>query len=315
LSITTAILPLLVYFACFLSYIKLLASLLSVRLLSPILEIPCFLCYMAQTTHQQLATTISSRIMFSYEVSKLGRTSNSIDVPHMEFPSISSPVEKKAQAFNFFADAIEPQLRLSPYNEVSPFLATSRVSFTPTHYLLLLLLPPLLPVRFRLLFLRQNPYHIFSRFSFATATTTLATGFASACYSCARTPTLSSPETRLLPFPRFLSLFLSPSHYLLSCSNNQDYRLQLLQLPLFSPTAFLLPNPYLRLYHLHYGLFRFHPLFLRMLLEFPYYNFSYQAPTLALLVPIPSSPSFASASTPSLLLAHCCHLQLKLCEL
>jgi hypothetical protein len=42
----------------------------------------------------------------------------------MEFPSISSPVEKKAQAFNFFADAIEPQLRLSPYNEVSPFLAT-----------------------------------------------------------------------------------------------------------------------------------------------------------------------------------------------
>jgi hypothetical protein len=145
LSITTAILPLLVYFACFLSYIKLLASLLSVRLLSPILEIPCFLCYMAQTTHQQLATTISSRIMFSYEVSKLGRISNSIDVPHMEFPSISSPVEKKAQAFNFFANAIEPQLRLSPYNEVSPFLATSRVSFTPTHYLLLLLLPPLLP--------------------------------------------------------------------------------------------------------------------------------------------------------------------------
>jgi hypothetical protein len=42
--------------------------------------------------------------MFSYAPSTLGRKSNSMDIQLIKFPTISSPVETKAQAFNFFSD-------------------------------------------------------------------------------------------------------------------------------------------------------------------------------------------------------------------
>jgi hypothetical protein len=63
--------------------------------------------------------------MLSYSVSKIGRSQNSQDVQHLKFPPISSPVELKSQAFNYFSDAVQPYLRTSPFTEISPFLTSS----------------------------------------------------------------------------------------------------------------------------------------------------------------------------------------------
>jgi hypothetical protein len=60
--------------------------------------------------------------MLPYVPSKLGRTSNSMDIQLLKFPTISSPVEMKTQAFNFFSDAIEPHLQSCPFGEVSSYL-------------------------------------------------------------------------------------------------------------------------------------------------------------------------------------------------
>jgi hypothetical protein len=63
--------------------------------------------------------------MLSYSVSKIGRSQNSQDVQHLKFPPITSPVELKSQAFNFFSDSVEGHLRTLPFTEVSPFLTSS----------------------------------------------------------------------------------------------------------------------------------------------------------------------------------------------
>jgi hypothetical protein len=70
----------------------------------------------------QLSTTTSPSIMLSYSVSKIGRSQNSQDVQHLKFPPISSPVELKSQAFNFFSDSVEPYVLTQPFTEISPFL-------------------------------------------------------------------------------------------------------------------------------------------------------------------------------------------------
>jgi hypothetical protein len=48
---------------------------------------------------------------------------------------------------------------------------------------------------------RRHEYPSDQRILFCYCYYNSDTGFASACYSCARIPALSSPETRLLPFP------------------------------------------------------------------------------------------------------------------
>jgi hypothetical protein len=63
--------------------------------------------------------------MLSYFTSKIGRSQNSQDVQLLTFPAISSPVEFKAQAFNFFSDAVAPHILTKPFTELSPFLMSN----------------------------------------------------------------------------------------------------------------------------------------------------------------------------------------------
>jgi hypothetical protein len=67
----------------------------------------------------QLSTTTSSSIILPYSVSEIGRSVNSQDIQHLHFPSISSPVELKFPAVNFFSDSVKPYLRNSPFTEIS----------------------------------------------------------------------------------------------------------------------------------------------------------------------------------------------------
>jgi hypothetical protein len=63
--------------------------------------------------------------MLSYFVSKIGRSQNSQDVQLLTFPEISSPVEYKSQAFNFFSDAVEHHIITMPFTELSPFFMSN----------------------------------------------------------------------------------------------------------------------------------------------------------------------------------------------
>jgi hypothetical protein len=78
---------------------------------------------MAPNTNQQLSTT-TSRIMLSCSPKKLGRTGNALDIQLTNFPPISSPVETKAPAFNFFSDNLEAHLATSPFSEASAFITS-----------------------------------------------------------------------------------------------------------------------------------------------------------------------------------------------